>query len=311
MKNNKTALLRRITLEEAQKAVRSMNLINGFLFDSVMEDNERAKTVAGIILSTVLGQEISDIEVTPQKTFLGIDWGLHGIRFDAQIKPVPESSDLSVTIYDLEIEDRESDRLSLPRRQRYYSALSDERTLPSSTDYRELPDYVSVTILSYDPFLAGDMYYAAKMHLKTHPHIEYEDGRLNIFLYAYGSNNVITKDQTYGKDLEEMLKYIVDGTLPSDHNERVISLDNIVSEVKNRSEVSSHYMKAWDREIVMKREWQAEVRAKVLKENAEKFVSYAVKHNDSPDSIKEELMENYDYSEEEADALITSKMAAK
>ena len=168
-----------------------------------------------------------------------------------------------------------------------------------------------MTILSYDPFLAGDMYYAAKMHLKTHPHIEYDDGRLNIFLYAYGNNNVITKDQTYGKDLEEMLKYIVDGTLPSDHNERVISLDNIVSEVKNRSEVSSHYMKAWDREIVMKREWEAEVRAEALKENAEKFVSFSIKHHISPDDIKAELIEKYDCSAEAANEIIASKMATK
>ena len=168
-----------------------------------------------------------------------------------------------------------------------------------------------MTILSYDPFLAGDMYYAAKMHLKTHPHIEYEDGRLNIFLYAYGSNNVITKDQSYGKDLEEMLKYIVDGTLPSDHNESVISLDNIVSEVKNRSEVSSHYMKAWDREIVMKREWEAEVKTETKKEDAENFISFSVNHNISSDDIKTELMEKYAFSAEEADEMIASKMATK
>ena len=155
------------------------------------------------------------------------------------------------------------------------------------------------------------MYYAAKMHLKTHPHIEYEDGRLNIFLYAYGNNNVITDDQSYGKDLEEMLKYIVDGTLPSDHNERVISLDNIVSEVKNRSEVSSHYMKAWDREIVMKREWEAEVKTETKKEDAEILVSYAIRNNNPIDSIKEELIGKFGFSDEEADELIASKLVTK
>ena len=43
-----------ITFEQAKKAVKSMTLINNFLFNYVMEDEERAKEVAQIIISAVV-----------------------------------------------------------------------------------------------------------------------------------------------------------------------------------------------------------------------------------------------------------------
>ncbi|MBP5309665.1 MAG: hypothetical protein J6Z05_03470, partial [Lachnospiraceae bacterium] len=58
-----------ITFEDARKSIVSMNLIKGFLFDSVKEDEEDAKTVIRIILERVLGKKLADIEVTSQKVF--------------------------------------------------------------------------------------------------------------------------------------------------------------------------------------------------------------------------------------------------
>ena len=57
--------------------------------------------------------------------------------------------------------------------------------------------YERIVILSYDPFLIGDMYYEAKMHLSTHPDYNYDDGRTFILLYADGKPNF--EDMVYGK----------------------------------------------------------------------------------------------------------------
>ncbi len=247
-----------ITFADAKKAVESMNLIDGFLFDSSIEDEEDAKIVIGAILRTVLNREIKDIKVTSQKQFQGIDTKYHGIRFDAR---VDEDSDgkVRVTIYDIEMENRPADKKPLPRRLRFYDALLDSRLLESGADYDELPNLVSITILSYDPFGAGDMYYEASTTLTTHPDIDYDDGVTHIYLYCNGKVNT-SLTPSHGKRLMEVLKYIVSGEKPNTTNPEVDDLETVVSKIKKRSEVTRKYMKQWDRERILVKEAKAEGR---------------------------------------------------
>jgi hypothetical protein len=76
------------------------------------------------------------------------------------------------------MQNRPADKKSLPRRLRFYRSLIDSRLLESGTKYDTLPNFISITILSYDPFDAGDMYYEASTKLITH-----------IFLYCSGRVN--------------------------------------------------------------------------------------------------------------------------
>ena len=186
-----------VSFDEVKKKLMDMNLINNFLMNSAIEDQDDAKTIAQIILSTVLDTNFEILEVTSEKNITGIDTIYHGIRMDAHLTTANKSKVASADIYDLEMEDREADRPLIPKRTRYYSALSDSKHLPSGENYDALPDYVSITILTYDPFLLGDMYYEAKTHLETHPDYDYHDGRFNIFLYANGKPNF--SDSNYEK----------------------------------------------------------------------------------------------------------------
>ncbi len=262
-----------ISFERASRNIRSMNLINGFLFDSVLENEENAKVVVGKILGRVLGKELSDIKVSSQKVFNGVNTKFHGIRMDAHISKSTDDKKLLATVYDLEVENRESDRLSLPKRQRYYSAISDSKTLAASDDYRLLPEYISVTILSYDPFLLGDMYYEARSCLISHldSGFEYDDGIMNIFLYADGRINT---NSDYGNSLKHMLKYIVTGEKPDIEDIDINAIDTIVTKVKLNAEVTREYMKQWDREATLIREAK-EAAEKAAKEAAEKAVKEA------------------------------------
>ena len=48
-----------ISYADARKVVESMNLIDGFLFDSSIENEEDAQIVVGTILSTVFNREFN------------------------------------------------------------------------------------------------------------------------------------------------------------------------------------------------------------------------------------------------------------
>lgn len=241
-----------ITEDQAKQGLQSLNLINGFLFDSVIEDIDNAKVVIGFILSTIYDRKVEVEEVTSQKVYQAIDTQYHSIRLDAFVKASQNASTLTASVYDVEMEDRKADRPALPKRLRYYSALHDTKFLKSSTDYRTLPRYVSITISSYDPFDAGDMYYEAKTILTTHPKIDYEDDITHIFLYCKGKPNL--KEAAHSKKVSEMLQYILSGEKPSTPNAYIDNVDDIVTKVKALPEVASKYMKQWDREQTLQRE---------------------------------------------------------
>ena len=111
--NNQTAAFTqqtKITFPAAKKAVESMNLINGFLFDSSIEDEEDAKIVIGAILTTVFNREINDLKVTSQKIIQPIDSMYHGIRLDAYVTE-DKSGKISANVYDVEVENCETESL--------------------------------------------------------------------------------------------------------------------------------------------------------------------------------------------------------
>ena len=165
------------------------------------------------------------------------------------------------------MEDREADRKELPKRHRYYSSIVESKLLSSGKFYETLPDYISITILSYDPFLAGDMYYEAKTTLVSHRDIEYDDGKRYIFLYGGGNYN-IPSGNTHGNVLAEMVKYIVTGELGENPGEETHRLSDIVNNVKDRSEVTKTYMKEWDRQRIHDRELTEKVTDSINSLNA-------------------------------------------
>ncbi len=260
----------RITFEEAKKTVESMNLIDGFMFDSAIENKEDGEIVLGNILKSVTGRKVKVVKFASQKQLNPVDTTYHGIRLDTFIEEDPEDQSISATVYNIEMENRPADKDDLPKRIRYYESMCDSKLLESDVDYGKLPNFVSIVISSYDPFDAGDMYYEAKTVLTTHPAIEYKDGLHYIYLYCYGKPNleVISEEfnQKHGKSLQEMLKYIVSGEKPAQKNDDIEAIDTIVMKVKSKKEVTTEYMQQWDRERSIKREIAKEVKTEAALE---------------------------------------------
>lgn len=259
----------KITYDKARKKIHDMNLIDGFLFDSAIEDEEDAKIVIGNILKSVFDRKFSEIRIESQKQLNGVDTKYHGLRFDVHITEDANDGNLIATVYDVEMENRREDKKELPKRLRFYGALHDVKLLESGSDYDGLPEFVSITILSYDPFDSGDMCYEAESVLVSHPNVAYDDGIKHYFFYCYGNNNFaniksLYKSEEHRKRLGEMLKYIVSGEKPIEENSDISELDLVVTKVKDKEGVTKEYMKWFDEVRYIKKDARREGKDKLI-----------------------------------------------
>ncbi|WP_029232351.1 hypothetical protein [Butyrivibrio sp. VCB2006] len=245
---NKT--LPKITLEQAKRDIEQMTLIENFMFDSSIEDNDDAQIIIGKILKSIYGKEFKNIRIECQKQLNGLNSNYHGIRMDARITQDELEDYLDASIVDIEMENRPKDKKELPRRHRYYGALEDSKRLETNTAYNELPNYVSITISSYDPFDVGDMCYVAASALVSHPAISYDDGVKHLYFYCKGRPNFdevvsegLFKSDSHSKNLQEMLEYIVSGKKPEVSNPDIDAVDNVVTKIKHKKEVTTKYMR--------------------------------------------------------------------
>lgn len=92
----------------------------------------------------------------------------------------------------------------------------------------------------------------------------------------------------------ELLKYIISGEKPTSHNEDIEVIDKIVSQVKQKSEVTKSFMQQWDREEHIRRDTET-----ATKENDAKIhIRLSRKHNISDEDIRTELRDEFGLSED-------------
>ena len=85
--------------------LRNMNVIDNFLFQETMADEEKGKEACRLILKRILNREIGEIDFTPEKVVPGITEGNHGIRMDAFITEhieKPDKNTGNIRIFDIE-----------------------------------------------------------------------------------------------------------------------------------------------------------------------------------------------------------------
>ncbi|MCR5473563.1 MAG: Rpn family recombination-promoting nuclease/putative transposase [Lachnospiraceae bacterium] len=231
------------------KPLEKMNVIDDFLFNEIMADEENGLEVCRMILICVLKRKIGKIHYTPQKNVPGISEDKHGIRLDAYVTEINESpggEEEDINVYDIEPDKRVQRKAALPRRSRYYGSLIDSQLLETGIDYESLPNLVTIFILSYDPFGRDAMYYEAGTILKTHPDEPYDDGVRRIYLYAGGELPEGAGEAD--RNLKRLLIYInesIEGNATDDNTRK---LDEIVRRTKAKKDIGVKYMKSWERE---------------------------------------------------------------
>ena len=96
-----------------------------------------------------------------------------------------------------------------------------------------------------------------------------------------------------------MLKYIISGEKPSIPNDDINNIDDIVTKVKRKPEVSIKYMQQWDRELQIKCDAINETKS----EAGLAMIRFGRKYNISDDDIRIQLRDELKLSERTIDDL--------
>ncbi len=236
--------------EEKKKAARKrlaeMNLLDDFLFGTMVSYPEIREQFVKELLRIIFGRNFKNLSVTAQKVLYGADTDLHGARLDVCLEPEVEEGDgEDVTVYDIEPDQTEgnADRKALPRRIRFYHGKLAARSLESGVAYDKLRNVVIIMIVPYDPFGLGRMVYTIKNYCVEEPDMSYEDGAGTLFLYTKGTKGVPSEA------LRQLLHYMEATTYENAVNEDLRKLHKMVVKVKKDPEVTVRYMITYLREM--------------------------------------------------------------
>lgn len=226
--------------QAAKKKLKEMNLLDDFLFGSVVTSPEVGEPFVRSLLKIIFGREFKHLSVTAQKVFYGADSDLHGARLDVCIEPTAEEAfEGAATIYDIE-PDRSNgaaDKKALPRRIRFYQGKITIGELSAGDDYDKLKNVIIVMIVPYDPFDLGRMVYTVRNGCVEEPEMEYEDGASTVFLYTKGTKG------SPEEALRQLLHYMEDSTYENAVNDDLRRIHKMVETVRRDPETSIQYLR--------------------------------------------------------------------
>ena len=232
------------------KTLSELNLIDNFLFTTLLDHEKYGPVAAKNILEIILAREVNVRKVHAERVILPSAPSLHGIRMDAVIEE--EQTDVSPgEVFDIEPDNKKKDRAVLPYRARYYHSRIDGKQLESSARYNSLPGAWVIFITSFDPFGKDHMVYTIKNHCVELPDMKYEDGATTLFLYINGTKG------NPPLELRELLHYIADTTLANAKNHKLAEVQSFIDDLKTDPYVKEVYM-TWDEYIQYEREEAAE-----------------------------------------------------
>ena len=239
-----------------QKQLKDLNLLDRFLFASVMEDEEALK----LAVSIIMGGEVNFLQKNQVEKEIRTQPWLRSIRLDVF------NVDDSGRLYDAEVQEKNTGNLA--KRSRFYQALIDSTLLAPGRDvsFHHLPESYLIMITPFDLWGYGKYRYTFRMRCEEQPDLYLEDGIGRIFLNTRGTN-----DGEVNPELAELLHYIensTDETAGHCQSEKVKKLHQKVHEVKSSEEWGVRYMQAWEEKIYLKQEGIEEGR-----EEGEKRVS--------------------------------------
>jgi len=261
-----------------RKRIEELNLMDDFLFTEASADKQTSHILIRLIVERALKMKVGRLIIEPQKTMNGVDTDCHGIRMDLSVKEVTDEDGRTIRLFD--IEPNNIEMVHLPKRSRYYQALTDVKELEAGVDYDKLPDMLTIWILPYDPFGLDYMIYSVKNVVEDQPEIEYNDGVRKIFLYTGGKKGGTNA-------LKNLLQYIQQSVEENAVDEELRKLHTSVRRLKSSRKVGVKYMnmqevmqyqikKAVDEQISAAVEAAVEENTKAVTEEVTKEVTEAV-----------------------------------
>ena len=233
----------------ARRKLEELNLLDDFLFGSVVSYPGIGEQFARILLRIIFHREFGKLTVISQKNYYGIDTDKHGARLDVYLEEqeLPQGAQENATVYDVEPEQKNSEKVvtALPRRVRFYHARIDAGSLESGTDYHTLKNVIIIMITPYDPFGLNRMVYTIQNGCVEEPQMPYDDGAKTLFLYTRGTAG------NPPEELRQLLLYFEDTREANASNEDLREIQSMVETVKRDKEVSVGYMKIFEMERLL------------------------------------------------------------
>ena len=104
-------------LNRRRRTLSELNLIDGFLFNTVLSHEQYGPVTARILISTIIGRDIKIRRLETEKAFLPPDTDRRGIRLDAYVEE--EQTDVSQgDFFDIEPDNKRNEKKLLPKRSR-------------------------------------------------------------------------------------------------------------------------------------------------------------------------------------------------
>ena len=213
---------------------------------------------------------------------MGIDTKHHGIRMDLYI--MEYENDSIASVYD--IEPNKYNISELPKRSRYNQAVTDVKLLGAGKTYKELPEYISIWILTEDPFGENRMLYTVRNKVEEASGKEFKDGVTKLFLYVNGELGGT-------ESLKQLLTYFSHSNETNVADEELKHIHAIVENVKRNEERREHYM-TWQEMIEFEKE-------EVLHFSVKAHISSLREFNISEEKIHESIIRNFQISAKEAE----------
>ena len=291
--------------KKTYKPLQELNLIDAFLFGASTEKTQDAEFIAKLIIERATNEKLDQITVVSEKELAGIDISHHGIRMDLYVEAYEDKR--LAKVYD--IEPNKYNPSELPIRSRYCQSLTDVKLLNSGDVYTNLPEYLSIWILPYDPFGKKRMLYTVKNYVEEFPELVYNDGVKKLFLYVGGE---------FGgtEQLKSLLQYFSDSNTPNVTDTDLEHLHSIVENTKHNQKVGNRYMtlqdmidyekkESFDDGVALGREEGLEKgREEARREGILAFISFAGEMNLSAEQIHEQLMQKFSLTMEESEAYL-------
>lgn len=213
-----------------------LTLMDRFLFDAAMENEE----VHRAVLEIILGRDIALLTKNETEKELRTSPLLRSIRMDVF------SMDEDRIIYNSEMQKQL--KYDLPKRSRFYQSLLDSSLLePGSIHFNLLNETYIIVITPYDIFGLGKYKYTFQARCSEDLSCVLHDGAVRIFLNTKGNN----RDEV-SSELVEFLEYAeqADGKQACEsESERIRKIHNYICKIKSSEEMGVRYMQAWEEKV--------------------------------------------------------------
>ncbi|MCD7763074.1 MAG: Rpn family recombination-promoting nuclease/putative transposase [Lachnospiraceae bacterium] len=239
-----------------KKRIKDLNLIDNFLFGTVVDYPGMGEEFVRLLLKTIFNRNFGKLQIVPEKEYKGVDTDLHGVRLDVYVEAASDDNAKDVSVIDIEPEknDKEKDVKTLPKRTRYYHSKIDAIGFESGKAYRYLKEAIVVMIMSFDPFGRDRTIYTIRNMCQEEPDIPYDDGARTIYLYTKGTRG------RSRKKLRELLCYMEKSNEDNAVNPELRKLHHMVEKVKMDKGVSLKYMKYLEQQEMIREEGREEGR---------------------------------------------------